>query len=144
MKKTALTIAIIAVGFGIAAAATKDKQKVLSASELEWSEVPNSGGVKIAPVVGDLMKGAHQMMVTFPAGTKHALHTHTHSIKLVTISGSFIYAPEGGPEKTYGPGSYILIPGGLRHTSGCTDAAPCVMFHEANGKFDNKPVAPKK
>ena len=141
MKKIGISLVVTLACLGLAAAAASKKEATTFAPpDLKWVEVPSSGGVQAAPLRGDMAKGAHAVMVKFPAGAVHPLHTHTQGITIVTVSGTFTYGPEGGPEKSYGPGSYIMIPGGTRHTSGCTSAAPCVLYHEAPGKFDMKMV----
>jgi quercetin dioxygenase-like cupin family protein len=63
---------------------------------------------------------------------------------MVIVSGTFTYGAEGEAQKAYGPGSYLVIPGGVRHASGCAAGAPCVFFHEASGKFDMKPAGVHK
>lgn len=88
-------------------------------------------------------KGAYTAFAKLPAGQMHPLHTHTSDIKCVVVSGTFILGPEGGPEKKLGPGSYFFVPGGMKHTSGCAEGAPCVLFQEGPGKFDMKSVGDK-
>jgi hypothetical protein len=41
----------------------------------------------------------------------------------------------------FGPGSYVLVPAGTEHTSGCDKSGPCTIFQEGDGAFDMKPVA---
>lgn len=144
MNKTLIAILASTAFVGLGMAAPRKAATVLAAADYKWAEMPNTGGVQVVPIKGDMARGAHEAMVTFPASAVHALHTHTAEIKIVVVSGTFTYGPEGGPEKQYGPGSYIAIPGNLRHTSGCTSAAPCVIYHAANGKFDLKAVPEKK
>jgi quercetin dioxygenase-like cupin family protein len=143
MKTRGIGISVfiaLATCVGLAAAAKGGKEAtVLGPSDLKWVEGPNTGGVKTARLWGDMEKGAHGLMVTFPAATVHPLHAHSADLKIVTVSGTFRYGPPGGPEKSYVPGSYIMIPGGMKHTSGCVAGAPCVLFHEGSGKFDMKP-----
>src|SRR5215471_2288788 len=140
MRKASLALLGVLVCITVGYAAGKKAAVEMSATDLKWSEVPDTGGVQVAPLWGEMMKGAHGMMAKFPPGNAHPLHTHTADFKVVVISGGFTYGPEGGPEKTYGPGSYLMIPGGTKHTSGCAAGAPCIMFQEASGKFDMKPV----
>jgi hypothetical protein len=112
----------------------------MSPDDLKWTEVPNTNGVQVAAIKGDMTKGAYDAFGKFPAGTEHPLHTHSNDVEVVVISGTFTYGPEGGPVKKYGPGSYLMIPGNMKHTSGCDAAAPCILFQEQPGKFDFKPV----
>jgi len=112
---------------------------VKPAADLTWSDLDPKGapGVKIATLWGDSTKGAYGAFFKLPAGFAVPLHTHTHDIKIVIVSGTFIQAPEGKPEFRIGPGSYFLQPGGsYRHTTACDAASECLFFAESSGKFD--------
>jgi len=112
---------------------------VMPASDLKWTDLDPTGapGVKIADLWGDHVRGAFGAFFKLPAGFAAPLHTHTHDIKVVIVSGTYIQAPEGKPEFRIGPGSYFLQPGGnYRHTTSCDKASDCVFYAESNGKFD--------
>ena len=82
----------------------------------------------------------HEITV-FEAGEHVGGHTHTHDIKVVIVSGTYIQVPDGKPEFRIGPGSYFLQPGGnYRHVTSCDPASECVFFAESTGKFDLKVV----
>jgi quercetin dioxygenase-like cupin family protein len=109
--------------------------------DLIWNDLDPAGapGVKVADLWGDHTKGAYGAIFKLPAGFAVPLHTHTHPIKLVIVSGTYLQAPEGKPEFRLGPGSYLMQPGGnYRHTTGCDKASECVFLAESNGKFDLK------
>jgi hypothetical protein len=111
--------------------------------DLKWTDLDPNGapGVKVADLWGDHTKGAFGAFFKLPAGFAVPLHTHTNTMKVVFISGTYIQAPEGKSEVRLGPGSYMLQPGGnYRHTTSCDKASDCVFFVEGNGKFDLKPV----
>lgn len=113
------------------------------ADDLKWTDLDPTGapGVKVADLSGDHAKGAFSAFFRLPAGFAVPLHTHTHDMKVVFISGTYVQAPEGKPEVRLGPGSYMLQPGGnYRHTTSCDKASDCVFFVESNGAFDLKPV----
>lgn len=113
------------------------------AEDLKWEDLDPTGapGVKIADVWGNHAKGAWGGFIKFPAGFAAPLHTHTHDVKIVVISGTFLQTPEGKSEVRLGPGSYEMQPGGnYRHTTGCDKASECLFFAEGSGKFDLKPV----
>ena len=119
----------------------------LPAADLKWADLDPNGapGVKVAALWGDHAKGAFGAYFKLPAGFAVPLHTHTHDMKVVFISGTYIQAPEGKPEVRLGPGSYMMQPGGnYRHTTSCDKAAECVFFVESDGAFDLKPAAPEK
>jgi anti-sigma factor ChrR (cupin superfamily) len=117
------------------------------AADLKWADLDPTGapGVKIAAVWGDHGKGAFRAFLKLPAGFAVPLHTHTHPMKVVFLSGTYIQAPDGKAETRLGPGGYMLQPGGdYRHTTACDKAADCVLFVESDGPFDLKVVdAPK-
>ena len=119
----------------------------IPASDLEWNDLDPTGapGVKVVDLWGDHQKGPFGALLKLPAGFKAALHTHTHAMKVVFLSGTYIQAPEGKSEVRLGPGSYMLQPGGnYRHTTRCDTEAACVFFVESDGAFDLKPVAAPK
>lgn len=140
---TALALAFVSQGLADEPKAkAKGKKEAITwtPEEMKWTETPNSGGVKTVALWGDMNKGAHGTIAKFPAGVEHPLHTHTNDVKLVVITGQFTFGPEGGPVRSFGPGSYVLVPGGMKHTSGCDKSGECTMFQESPGKFDFKPV----
>ena len=127
------------------------KAVIMPAADMKWTDLDPKGapGVKIADLWGDHTKGAFGAILKFPAGFNAPLHTHTHDMKIVVMSGTFIHGPEGKPEVRLGPGSYLLQPGGnYRHTTSCDKASECTFSIESNGAFDLIPVeagkAPEK
>ncbi len=116
----------------------------IPAADLKWTNLDSVGapGVKVADVWGDHAKGAFGAFFKLPAGFAAPLHTHTHDMKVVIVSGTYIQAPEGKPAFRLGPGSYLMQPGGAyRHTTSCDQASECVFFAESDGAFDLIPVA---
>lgn len=119
----------------------------MSAADLKWGDLNPTGapGVKIADVWGDHTKGGYGAFLKFPAGFAAPLHTHTNTIKIVVISGTYIQTPEGKSEMRMGPGSYVFQPGGsYKHLSACDKASECLLFIESTGRFDLKPVEAAK
>ena len=113
------------------------------AADLKWTDLDPKGapGVKVADLWGDHTKGAFGAFLKLPAGFAVPLHTHTHTMTVVFLSGTYIQAPEGKAEVRLGPGSYMMQPGGnYRHTTACDKASECLFFVESNGSFDLKPV----
>ena len=131
----ARTLLLVAVMFGLTSAVfaqsvadTKaknstspaDRLVVTPAADLKWVDLDPTGapGVKIADLWGDHTKGAFGAFLKLPAGFAVPLHTHTHDIKVVIVSGTYIQVPDGKPEFRIGPGSYFMQPGGdYRHTT---------------------------
>src|SRR6266550_4601537 len=67
----------------------------------------------------------------FPAGFSAPLHTHTATHKVVVISGTWIHGEPGKPDARLGPGSYLVQPSGMKHTTACDAASECVFFIES-------------
>ena len=114
-----------------------------SAADVKWTDLDPTGapGVKVADLWGDHTKGAFGAYLKLPAGFAAPLHTHTHAMKVVFLSGTYIQAPEGQAEVRLGPGSYMMQPGGnYRHTTSCDKTSDCVLFVESDGAFDLKVV----
>jgi anti-sigma factor ChrR (cupin superfamily) len=119
----------------------------MTPSDLKWIDLDPKGapGVQVASLWGDHAKGPFGAFFKLPAGFAVPLHTHTNTMKVAFISGTYIQAPEGKPEVRLGPGSYMMQPGGnYRHTTSCDKASDCVLFVEGSGRFDLKPVAAAK
>lgn len=137
----ALGVCAVAVNAEAKAGAKKAagaKEVVWPADKLQFKEA-GAPGVSRAVLWGDPDKGAYGAVTRFTKGTKNALHTHSHEIKIVVISGTFLY-DSGSGENKLGPGSYLLEPGGVKHTSGAGADADCVFFQESSGAFDRKPA----
>jgi hypothetical protein len=119
----------------------------LSPDNIKWTDLDPKGapGVKIADLWGDHAKGAYGAYIKLPAGFTAPLHTHTHAMKVIFVSGTYIQSPDGKPEVRLGPGSYMMQPGGnYRHITTCDKAADCVFFVESTGPFDLKIVEAAK
>ena len=115
----------------------------LPAENLKWIDLDPTGapGVKVADLWGDHRTGPFGAIFRLPAGFSAPLHTHTHDMKLVIVSGTYIQGPDGKAEFRLGPGSYLMQPGGeYRHTTKCDQASECVFFVESDGAFDLRPV----
>lgn len=139
----ALAVVVLAQGAKTDEGAGARTPVPMPAADLKWTDLDPVGapGVKVADLWGDHQKGAFGALFRLPAGFAVPLHTHTHDMKLVTVSGTYIQGPEGKPEFRLGPGSYLMQPGGnYRHTTSCDQASECVFFVESNGPFDLQPV----
>jgi anti-sigma factor ChrR (cupin superfamily) len=116
------------------------------AADLTWIDLDPAGapGVKVADLWGNHEKGAFGAFLKLPAGFTAPLHTHTHTMKLVIVSGTYLQSPEGKPEFRLGPGSYLMQPGGnYRHITRCDEASECLFFVESDGSFDLHPAPAK-
>lgn len=119
---------------------------VMPAGDLKWADLdPNVPGIKVVDLWGNHATGAFGALIRLPAGFAAPLHTHTHDMKVVILSGTYIQSPDGKPEFRLGPGSYFMQPGAdYRHITRCDAAADCVFFVESPGAFDLQPAEPPR
>ncbi len=137
-------IAAVALVGGAVVAKEAAKKEIVqeTTADLTWKELMPG-----APLQGaEVWKGpggAGCQFVKFPKGTAVPLHWHTKDTHAIVISGSFGSAPEGGGEpKLLGPGSHQFVPGKLKHSTKCGDAADCVIYSCSPGPFDVKGLPP--
>jgi oxalate decarboxylase/phosphoglucose isomerase-like protein (cupin superfamily) len=137
--------AFVFTGYNTVHAQKKAKKEavVWPADKIQWEDMQAVPGVKVAKLWGDMNKGPYGCLVKFTAGNNHPLHYHTSDVKLIVLSGTWLYTPEGGTETKMGPGSYLLIPGGVKHSSGSSSDGECTIFQEGSAKFDLLPVEKK-
>ena len=106
----------------------------IAAADLKWVDLDPAGasGVKLATLSGDPASGTFGAFFRLPAGFTAPLHTHTHRMKVVIVSGTYIQEPERAPAFRLGPGSYLMQPGGTyRHATSCDTTADCVILSRA-------------
>jgi hypothetical protein len=116
----------------------------MPSADLNWTDLDPAGapGVKVAVLWGDYRNGAFGAFFRLPAGFAAPLHTHSHDMKLVIVSGTYIQGPEGKQEFRLGSGSYLLQPSkNYRHTTSCDRGSECLFFVESDGAFDLHAVA---
>ena len=75
------------------------------AAELKWTDLDPKGapGVKIADFWGNHAKGAFGAYIKLPAGFAVPLHTHTHDMRVIFVSGIYIQAPRESPKFVWVP-----------------------------------------
>lgn len=131
-------IVVLAALFALPVVAEEPKGTAIPADALKWHDMTgNRSGVSVAEVKGEFQKGPWAGFVKAAAGNK-GLHTHSVEMKIVIVSGTFMYGPTAETEKPYGPGSYIVIPANWPHTN--SQPGEVVMFIEQAGKYDSKAV----
>ena len=139
MKRFSLYIVLVLMGLfliGVTEASAQKKMKkeavLWAAEDLKWEPLAGGPpGVMSVKLWGDNTKGAYGGLTKFPAGFKAPLHYHTDATKIVVIKGAYTYNG-----KKYGPGSYVYVPGGMKHESGGVEDSESIFFIEQSGKFD--------
>ena len=144
MKKVSTSLALVLIGLmtiGVTNTWAQKKMKkepvLWAAEDIKWVQLKGAvPGVMSATLWGNQEKSPYGGLIKFPAGFEAPLHYHTSDIKIIVIKGAYIYTPEGGTRKRFGPGSYVSYPGGDRHTTHGAEDSETVFFIEQPGKFD--------
>ncbi|WP_209448921.1 cupin domain-containing protein [Rhodococcus qingshengii] len=138
--KHAATITSAAPQTALLATDVAGKSISLPASTLNWRVLPDTGGVEVADVVGDITgRGSYESFVKFPAGKDNPMHTHSQDLPTVVLSGVF-YATIDGHRVEYPAGSFYQLPKDLPHLSGCMVGTDCLLFQYQADHFDVVPV----
>ncbi len=107
-----------------------------SADRADFKEV--IPGVSRAVLWGNPDIGPHGAFMKFTPGFDAGTHTHTNDVWLVVLQGAYVYKDAAG-EKRVGPGSFIRIPGGMKHWSGGDSNEGALFYQESSDKFDLVP-----
>jgi len=116
------------------------KATVWQAADVKWVDSPAMKGLSVAVLWGDPTKGAYGALKKVSAGTDFGWHTHSSEQKVVAISGTFDFQVEGQDAKELSSGSYVFLPGGVKHLAKCRAGSDCVYFEEQPGKSDYVPA----
>lgn len=143
-----LASSLVAASAALAAAPEKTQAKAqplvsFPTSELQWRELPSTGGIKVADVRGSITgKGPYDAFVIFPAGKDNPYHLHTQNLPTVVLKGTF-YAVIDGKRIQYPAGSFYNLPARMPHYSGCEKGDDCLLFQYQADHFDLVPVEKK-
>ncbi len=115
------------------------KAVVWAPADIQWKESPMKGAWS-ATLWGNPTKGAYGTLRKVPAGMDLGKHSHSFDQKVVGVLGTFEFQIEGQEMRELGPGSYILTPAHVKHSSKCKEGSECVYFEEQPGKADFIPA----
>ncbi|HEX9443577.1 MAG TPA: cupin domain-containing protein [Candidatus Binatia bacterium] len=144
MKKSLTVLGLAAVlaiaGLvGSAHSAEKKGKPVIFANPDDAKYKDVAPGVSRAVLWGNPDKGPYGAYTKFKPGADNGMHTHTNDVWIVVVKGAYLYKDDAG-EKRVGPGSFIRIPGKLKHWSGGDAKEGAVFYEEGAGKFDLIPA----
>lgn len=123
-------VSVTAAGLALA----KPGSKVSPSDGIQWSDagVP---GVSIAPVQGDMKKGASHFYLRYGTGFVAPPHHHSPDHYVTVVSGTVLLTVDG-KETRLTPGSYFELTGKAVHSAKVEGDQPCVMFVDARGPWD--------
>lgn len=113
------------------------------ASELKWTEDSAIKGARTAVLWGDPAKEGYGKVNRWPAGTEAPLHWHTFETRSVVIEGTLTVTVDAGATRELGPGSYLYMPGKVKHVTTCKPGAECVFMTTSRLRFETRLAATK-
>ena len=143
MKALSRVFPLVLAGLFLTAAigvAKGGKGVVWAGTDIQWKESPTVKGAWAATLWGDPSKGAYGALRKVSAGMDLGMHSHSFDQKVVGVSGTFEFQVEGEAMKELGPGSYVMTPAHVKHSSKCKEGADCIYFEEQPGKSDFIPA----
>ena len=147
MKKFCRIVLATVIYLAVPAAAVHAggaKQPVtMTPDQMKWVPNADAPGVMTATAWGDPQKGPHGAFHKFVAGFTAPLHTHSANTRIVVISGTMVMVGEDGKEMKFPPGSFYTQPNTYKHVTKCLPESECLVYLEADKKWDLKPVAKK-
>ena len=148
MKRSCRIAFATLIGLTLPAAATyaadAGKPVTMTPNQMTWVANPGATGVMTAVAWGVPDKGAHGAFHRFTTGFTAPLHTHSANTRIVVISGTMSMSGADGKEMKFPPGSFYTQPNTFRHVTKCLAADGCLVYLEADGKWDLKPVEATK
>jgi mannose-6-phosphate isomerase-like protein (cupin superfamily) len=103
---------------------------LVSAKEMKWTDAAEPAGARLAVLWGDAQSSDHGTLVRWKFNSKLPDLVRTQDVHVVVLAGTFTVEIDGG-YREFGPGGFVSIPKGVRHTLGCEAAGECrfVMHH---------------
>ena len=154
MKRLGSVLFALALGAVFSGAAAADEMKapakkpvaksgwkIWAAPDVKFVDVEGMKGAQMAPLWGDMKKGAYGTLFKWAPGFSAGWHTHSYRLQDVVLQGTVTLETESsGGVKELGPGSFIDNPAKSRHRSGCkAGGAECVFLVTQNAPFDLVP-----
>jgi quercetin dioxygenase-like cupin family protein len=129
--RTLLTLCCAAVAamamLGVSSADTMSSSAASAAATivtpdaLKWTPLKGVDGASTAVVYGDPTKAGslYTMRIKLADGTKIGEHWHNDTERVTVLSGAVLFGSgnniTAATMKEYGPGTFVLIPGGVHH-----------------------------
>ena len=132
-----VALVALVVALSSAVAVNAGKSAVTPAANVKWTPagVP---GVSIAPVEGDMTKGASHFFLKYDAGVITPLHHHSADHYVTVISGTLTLTVDGKDNKLT-PGSFFALVDKAPHVARVEGSEPAVMLVDARAPWDVVP-----
>jgi mannose-6-phosphate isomerase-like protein (cupin superfamily) len=131
IRFAALCVALVVAAPGIAA----DAPTLWTAKDLKWIDVPEPAGARHALLWGDAKAGDNGTLVSWKFNSKAANLVRSQDVHIAVLAGTFTVEIDGG-YREFGPGGFVSIPKGVKHTLGCEASGECRFLVHHPGAVD--------
>ena len=136
MKRISLLTILFSLTAATAFAKMSDSSAMMmNAKDLKWTAAPDTPGVQVAVVEGDMKKGNHHAMHKFDAGLTVPMHHHSSVTYGTVVAGTLIVTLDG-TEYRLPPGSFFTYKKNMPHATACAPGAECILSLDVRGKWD--------
>jgi len=115
------------------------EKSITAFEELQFSPLSEGNPVEAAMLWGDPAIGPAAVLVRFPEGYSEPWHSHTSTYRALLIKGEFqTRSKDNSVASTdvYGPGAYMVQPGGATHSEVNAGAGEMVALVYFEGPVD--------
>lgn len=143
MKKTFTIVCCVPLLFAAItyAANAADTPTMWEAKELKWVDVSAPASAKQAMLWGDAKTLDQGVMMRWKFNSKVRDQLRPQEAHVVVLAGTFTVEIDG-KYREFGPGGFVSIPKGVKHTLGCEASGECKFLMHTIGSADaGKPGA---
>lgn len=118
------------------------EKSITSYDELSFAPLGEGNPVEATLLWGDPAAGPAAFLIRMPAGYAEPLHSHSSTYRAVLIKGEFQSRSNDAAEdftELFGPGAYIVQPGGHTHSEVCAGSEPVLALVFFEGPVDFVP-----
>jgi quercetin dioxygenase-like cupin family protein len=107
--------------------------------DMQWTDLKAPAGGKQAQLWGDANAADQGVMLRWRFNSRLRDQTRTQDAHYIVLAGTFT-VDIAGNYREFGPGGYVSIPKGVKHTVGCEASGDCRLFlHLSSGAEATKP-----
>lgn len=130
MKNAIRIAAFLLPQLAAASAQAADAPTLWNAKELKWIELAEPAGARQAVLWVDAGSADNGVLMRWKANSKAPGLVRTQDLHVVVFAGT-LTVEVGGDHREFGPGGFLSIPKGMKHTLGCEAAGECrfVVHH---------------
>lgn len=133
-----MRVFVLGAGLLLAAtcAAAQETPTLWSSAEVQWSDDMTVPGGRRADLWGDARSNDQGTLHRWKFNTKVPAVTRSHTLHIVVLTGTFTAEIDGVGYREFGPGAFVRIPTGVKHSVGCEASGECNFVSHRQGPVE--------